>query len=228
MKTKQTILLVDDDENILEFLSYNLQRDGYEVKKATNGPDAIIIAIKEHPDLIVLDVMMPEMDGIEVCRIIRENDQLVETRIAFLTARGEDYSQIAGFEAGGDDYIVKPISPKVFVSKVKAILSRSIARTDTNTGILKIANLNIDTEKFILFKDGHEIILPYKVFKILFLLASKPNKVFTRREIFDNIWGYETYVGERTIDVHIRKLREKTGIENIKTVKGLGYKFELK
>jgi two-component system, OmpR family, alkaline phosphatase synthesis response regulator PhoP len=222
------ILLVDDDEDILEFLGYNLKREGYEVEKANNGPDAIKLALKNPPDLIVLDVMMPGMDGIEVCNLMRQEKKLNHSRIAFLTARGEDYSQIAGFDAGGDDYIVKPISPKVFIVRVKALLKRSSAQTAGSDTRLIIANLIIDREKYIVFKEDVEISLPRKEFEMLYLLASKPNKVFSRDEIFSKIWGEDILVGMRTIDVHMRMLREKLDIPNLKTIKGVGYKFELK
>lgn len=226
--TEQKILLVDDDEDILEFLGYNLKKEGYEVEKATKGRDAITAALNNPPDLIILDVMMPGMDGIEVCSLMRKETKLKDSRIAFLTARGEDYSQIAGFDAGGDDYIVKPISPKVFIARVKALLKRSTAVTEEPLKTLSIDNLVIDREKFLVYIDGKEISLPLKEFELLWLLASKPNKVFSREEIFAKIWGNEIYVGQRTIDVHMRILREKTDIQNLKTVKGVGYKFELK
>jgi two-component system, OmpR family, alkaline phosphatase synthesis response regulator PhoP len=222
------VLLVDDDEDILEFLGYNLKKEGYTVEKATNGSDALKIALNNPPDLIILDVMMPGMDGIEVCNLMRQKVKLNNSRIAFLTARGEDYSQIAGFDAGSDDYIVKPISPKVFIVRVKALLKRSSAQTaDSDTRII-IANLIIDREKYITTKDGIDISLPRKEFEMLYLLASKPNKVFTREEIFSKIWGDEVMVGLRTIDVHMRMLREKLDISNLKTIKGVGYKFELR
>jgi len=228
MTKEQVILLVDDEEDILEFLSYNLKREGYIVHNATNGRDAIRIASEILPDLIVLDVMMPVMDGIETCQLMRQNTALKDCRIAFLTARGEDYSQIAGFDAGADDYITKPVHPKVFISRVKALLKRAVAASDEITGRLNIANLIIDREKYLVYKDGTEIILPPKEFELLYLIASRPNKVFTREEIFERIWGDDVVVGDRTIDVHIRKLREAVDISNIKTVKGIGYKFELK
>jgi two-component system, OmpR family, alkaline phosphatase synthesis response regulator PhoP len=226
MNTEEIILLVDDDEDILEFLSYNLQKEGYKVYKATNGKEAIDLAAGILPSLIILDVMMPGMDGIEACSLIRQNPALKETRIAFLTARGEDYSQIAGFEAGADDYITKPIHPKVFLSRVKALLKRKIEANDASQKILSTGNLVIDREKYIVLKDHVEMVLPRKEFELLFLLASRPNKVFSREEIFDAVWGNDVIVGDRTIDVHIRKLREKTGIDNIITVKGVGYKFQ--
>ncbi len=223
------ILLVDDETDILEFISYNLKKEGYQVKTSTNGEEAIRIAKEYQPHLILLDVMMPKVDGIETCNEIRQIENLSETVIAFLTARSEDYSQIAGFEAGADDYISKPIRPKVLLSRVKALLRRFVVQDEIKASkdkILKISNITIDSEKYMVFKDGKEITLPKKEFELLALLASKPNKVFRREEIFSNIWGNNVIVGDRTIDVHVRKIREKMGIENIRTIKGVGYKFE--
>lgn len=219
------ILLVDDEPDILEFLSYNLKKEGYQVSTALNGKDAVTIAKKEIPHLVILDVMMPDMDGIETCRELREADDLKNVLIAFLTARNEDYSQIAGFEVGADDYINKPIKPRVLLSRIKAILRRSAA-ADATAGKVDVGGLKIDREKYIVVKEGAEITLPRKEFELLALLASKPGKVFTREVILDKVWGGEVVVGDRTIDVHIRKLREKLGEEYIKTVKGIGYKFE--
>jgi two-component system alkaline phosphatase synthesis response regulator PhoP len=217
------ILLVDDEPDILEFLSYNLAKEGYKVLTALNGADAIRIAKKEIPHLIVLDVMMPGMDGIETCAEMRKIPELKEAVITFLTARNEDYAQIAGFDAGADDYINKPIKPKVLVSRVKALLRRS--GTD-QAGSEEIGGLQIDREKYLVRKDGKEFIFPRKEFELLALLVSRPGKVFTREEILDKVWGGDVVVGDRTIDVHIRKLREKLGDEYIRTVKGVGYKFE--
>jgi two-component system alkaline phosphatase synthesis response regulator PhoP len=228
MITGQKVLLVDDNEDILEILGYNLKLEGYDVIKATNGLDAIEIALKTIPDLIVLDVMMPGIDGMETCEIMRKNDALNGTRIIFLSARAENYSQIAGYNAGGDDYITKPIHPKVFISKVKALLKRNISSSTSPIAVLNIANISIDRENYMVTKEGNEIVLPRKEFELLSLLASKPNKVFTRHEIYVKIWGENTIVGDRTIDVHISKLREILSIGNIKTIKGVGYKFELK
>jgi two-component system, OmpR family, alkaline phosphatase synthesis response regulator PhoP len=227
MEQEQCILLVDDEEDILEFLGYNLKKEGYQVLTATNGQKAVQLAVENRPDLIILDVMMPGMDGVETCNLMRQHQQLKDTMIIFLTARSEDYSQIAGFEAGGDDYLAKPIRPKVFVSRVRALLKRT-RPVERNSDSTEVANLVIDREKYTVFVDGREVNLPRKEFELLSLLASKPNKVFTRDEIFDKIWGNNVIVGDRTIDVHIRKLREKIGIPNIKTVKGVGYKFEEK
>jgi two-component system, OmpR family, alkaline phosphatase synthesis response regulator PhoP len=223
--TKIKILLVDDEPDIVEFLSYNLKKEGYDVLTASNGKDAIEIAKKELPQLIVLDVMMPDMDGIETCREIREQKGLSDVLIAFLTARSEDYTQIAGFEVGADDYITKPIKPRVFISRVKALLRRLQTSTETE-GNMQFGDVRIDKEKHSVFKGGQEIALPKKEFKLFSLLCSKPGKVFTREYILDQVWGDEVVVGDRTIDVHIRKLREKIGDEYFKTVKGVGYKFE--
>ncbi|WP_320111348.1 MULTISPECIES: response regulator transcription factor [Draconibacterium] len=223
------VLLVDDELDILEFLSYNLEKEGYEVFTARNGVEAIKIAEKQVPHLIILDVMMPEMDGIAACEELRKIPALSSTVIAFLTARGEDYSQIAGFEAGADDYITKPVRPKVLVSRVKALLKRTGEATqpvevvDTNT--VTIGNLLIDKERYLIRIGDNEMILPRKEFELLSLLVSKPGKVFTREEIYYSVWGENVVVGDRTIDVHIRKLREKIGNEHIKTLKGIGYKF---
>lgn len=229
--TDYKILLVDDEPDILEFLSYNLKKEGFTVYTAQNGSEAIKISQEINPDLILLDVMMPEMDGIETCEKIREIPQFKNTIIAFLTARGEDYSQIAGFDAGADDYISKPVKPKVLISRIKALLKRSCRNeniaVDVNEEgkVLKFQNLEIDKERYLVVKGDEELALPRKEFELLILLASKPEKVFTRDEIYNFIWGENIVVGDRTIDVHIRKLREKIGEEHIKTIKGVGYKF---
>lgn len=219
------ILLVDDEPDIVDFLSYNLKKEGYEILTANNGKDAIEIAKKELPHLIVLDVMMPDMDGIETCREIREQKGLQDVLIAFLTARSEDYTQIAGFEVGADDYITKPIKPRVFISRVKALLRRLQSSAESESNV-EFGSVRIDKEKHSVFKNDVEISLPKKEFKLFALLSSKPGKVFTREFILDQVWGDEVVVGDRTIDVHIRKLREKIGDEYFKTVKGVGYKFE--
>ncbi len=229
MNTKEfKILLVDDEPDILEFLSYNINKEGFEVHTASNGKEAIEIAKNITPHLILLDVMMPEMDGIETCEIMRQDKKLQNTIIAFLTARGEDYSQIAGFDAGGDDYIAKPVKPKVLISRIKALLKRfktnHVQDTQDNL-IIKQSNLVIDKEKYLVIKDDKELFLPKKEFELLVLLISKPDRVFTRDEIFSSVWGDNIIVGDRTIDVHIRKLREKIGEEHIKTIKGVGYKY---
>ncbi|MGF1556580.1 response regulator transcription factor [Paucihalobacter sp.] len=225
MKKKDIkILLVDDEPDILEIVGYNLTAEGYEVITAENGAEAVKKAKKYKPQLIILDVMMPEMDGIEACEIIRANPDLNNTLITFLTARGEDYSQVAGFDAGADDYITKPIKPKVLVSKVKGLLRR-LKEEDQTESIVKIGNITINREEYKIISKGKEIVLPRKEFELLSLLATKPGKVFKREEILDKVWGNEVVVGGRTIDVHIRKLREKIGDKSFKTVKGVGYKF---
>jgi len=222
------ILLVDDEADILEFLSYNLKKAGYTVLTASNGRDAIKLAKQFMPHLIILDVMMPEMDGIETCEEIRKQPLLTNTVIAFLTARSEDYSQIAGFEAGADDYIAKPIKPKVLLSRVSALLKRFGRSEDgesSEKNIIRMGDLAIDREKYTVSFHGKELPLPRKEFALLLLLISKPEKVFTRDEIYTSIWGDTIVVGDRTIDVHVRKLREKIGEDYIRTVKGVGYKF---
>lgn len=223
---KHKILIVDDEPDILEILSYNLKKDGYHVLTASSGEDALKMAKSERPDLVVLDVMMPGIDGMEVCDKMRNMPELTNVIIAFLTARGEDYSQIAGFEAGADDYITKPIKPKVFVSRVKALLRR-VSRDEMQEKSFVFGDLKIDVEKYEVHKANKKIVLPRKEFELLSLLASKPNKVFTREEILDMVWGSDVVVGGRTIDVHVRKLREKLGDEIISTIKGVGYKFEI-
>ncbi|WP_422349238.1 response regulator transcription factor [Flagellimonas sp.] len=228
MKTKDIkILLVDDEPDILEIVSYNLAAEGYEVFTAKNGVEGVAKAKKKNPHLIILDVMMPEMDGIEACEIIRNTPGLENTIITFLTARGEDYSQVAGFDAGADDYITKPIKPKVLVSKVKALLRRLKEEKAETEDIVKVGNIIINREEYKIINNGEEIILPRKEFELLSLLTSKPSKVFKREVILDKVWGNEVVVGGRTIDVHIRKLRGKIGDEHFKTVKGVGYKFVL-
>lgn len=224
--SKYRILLVDDESDVLEFLSYNLRKEGFVVSTALNGREAIARALEEQPHLIVLDVMMPEMDGIETCEEIKKIPELKNSLVVFLTARGEDYSQISGFDAGADDYVTKPIKPKLLISRLKALLRRISDQPVSSTDTLKVADFVIDTERFIVLHKGEEIILPKKEFELLRLLASKPNKVFTREEIFSKIWGDNVIVGDRTIDVHIRKIREKIGLDVIRTVKGVGYKFE--
>lgn len=225
MKKKDIqILLVDDEPDILEIVGYNLSSEGYNVITAENGADAVKLAKKNKPHLIILDVMMPEMDGIEACEQIRKVPDLEGTLITFLTARGEDYSQMAGFDAGADDYITKPIKPKVLISKVKALLRR-YKDEENSENIVSLGNITIDRDEYKIIQEGTEMNLPRKEFELLSLLASKPGKVFTREDILDNVWGNDIVVGGRTIDVHIRKLREKIGDEKIKTIKGVGYKF---
>ena len=218
------ILLVDDEPDILEIVGYNLSSGGYEVFTASDGLKGIEIAKKEVPNLIILDVMMPNMDGIEACEKLRELPELSNTIITFLTARSEDYSQVAGFDAGADDYITKPIKPKVLLSKVKGLLRRTSVEKKEDSS-LKVGHLLINREEYKVINDGVELVLPRKEFELLFLLTSKPGKVFTRDEILNAVWGNDVIVGGRTIDVHIRKLREKVGDNSFKTVKGVGYKF---
>ena len=215
------ILVVDDEPDILEFLSYNLEKEGFSVETAENGKQALEKAKKSQPDIVLLDVMMPEMDGIEACRTMREMPQFEHTIIAFLTARTEDYSQIAGFETGADDYISKPIKPRVLVSRLKALLRRYEAK-ESKSSFLDVGNIQIDRERYLIIFNGTEMAVPRKEFELLYLLASKPGKVFKRDEILNEIWGRDIIVGDRTIDVHIRKLREKLGEDLIKTVKGIG------
>lgn len=225
MPTVYKILLVDDEQDILDFLSYNLKKEGFDVHVATNGKDAVEIAKSLIPHLVILDVMMPEMDGIETCREIRELPALNSTMIAFLTARNEDYSQIAGFDVGADDYITKPIKPRVLISRINALLRR-LNPEEKHIDKMDVGGIKIDIERFLVIKNDEEISFPKKEFKLLALLASKPGKVFTREVIMSQIWGDDVVVGDRTIDVHIRKLREKLGDNFIKTIKGIGYKFE--
>jgi len=220
------VLLVDDEPDILEFPSYNLKKEGYTTYTAATGRQALEVALKNEPHLIILDVMMPDLDGIETCREIRSIDSLKNVLVAFLTARGEDYSQIAGFDAGADDYIAKPIKPRVFISRVKALLRRVGENKEEKSGILELGDLQIDKERYLLYYKNQELQAPKKEFELLSLLASKPGKVFTRDEIMKTVWGDEVIVGDRTIDVHIRKLREKLDDRFIKTVKGVGYKFD--
>jgi two-component system alkaline phosphatase synthesis response regulator PhoP len=227
MKKKDIkILLVDDEQDILEIVGYNLSQEGYQVITAVNGKEAIAKAKKELPQLIIIDVMMPEMDGMEAVENIRKLPELSNVIITFLTARSEDYSQVAGFDAGADDYIAKPIKPKLLVSKVKALLRR-LKEDDNKEDVLKVGNIEINREEYKIIIEDREIVLPRKEFELFYLLASKPGKVFKREEILDKVWGNEVVVGGRTIDVHIRKLREKIGDEIFKTIKGVGYKLEI-
>jgi two-component system, OmpR family, alkaline phosphatase synthesis response regulator PhoP len=220
------ILLVDDEPDILEFVGYNIRKEGYSLWTCNNGTEAIITAQEILPHLIILDIMMPGMDGIEVCQELRKIPELKSTLIAFLTARGEDFSQIAGLDAGGDDYITKPIKPKVLMSRINALLRRR-PETEETEGQLVVGDITIDREKYIILKSGKEFSIPRKEFELLSLLASKPNKVFSREEIFENVWGDDVIVGERTIDVHIRRIRDKLELDCIKTIKGVGYKIEV-
>jgi two-component system, OmpR family, alkaline phosphatase synthesis response regulator PhoP len=223
--SKQKILLVDDEQDILDLLSYNLEKEGYEVYSASNGLRGLEIAKQIIPDIILLDVMMPEMDGMETCKEIRDDERLKNVVVAFLTARNEDYSQIAGFDSGADDYISKPIKTRVLISRIKALLRRN--------GMAQIEEIkpdhigiSIDKDKYLVFKEGVELTLPKKEFELLALLISQPGRVFTRDFILTSVWGNDVIVGDRTIDVHIRKLREKLGDDYFKTIKGVGYKFE--
>ncbi|MCX6248637.1 MAG: response regulator transcription factor [Bacteroidetes bacterium] len=224
-KSDYKILLVDDEPDILEFVGYNIRKEGYTLFTCSNGKDAIQTARKEIPHLIILDIMMPGIDGIETCIELRKIEALKSTLIAFLTARSEDFSQIAGLDAGGDDYITKPIKPRVLISRINALLRRSPEMPEIEKRII-VGDIIIDREKFIILKNGEEINLPRKEFELLELLASRPDKVFTREQIFEEVWGNDVVVGDRTIDVHIRRIREKLGSDNIKTVKGVGYKYE--
>jgi two-component system, OmpR family, alkaline phosphatase synthesis response regulator PhoP len=220
-----TVLLVDDETDILDFVGYNLRKEGYNVLTSDNGRDAIVKAKNSMPHLILLDVMMPEMDGIETCREIKRIPGLENSLVVFFTARSEDFTQILSLDAGGDDYITKPIKPAVLVSKVNSLLRRHKSVKES-ASIYEAGDLKINKENYMVYREGKEIQLARKEFELLNLLASKPHKVFTRDEIMSQVWDDDVIVGERTIDVHIRKIREKTGIEHIKTIKGVGYKFD--
>ncbi len=222
-----TLLLIDDEPDIIEFLTYNLKKEGYKVFSASNGEEGVKMVQQIHPSLILLDVMMPKMDGIETCQIIRKDLNITQPIIAFLTSRAEDYSQIAGFEAGADDYISKPVRPRLLISKVESLLRR-LDRPVNELSAQTESKLKIDREKFKVEMNGLTLLLPKKEFELLELLASRPGKVYTRDQILSIVWGNETIVGERTIDVHIRKLREKLGDDYIRTIKGVGYTFSEK
>lgn len=224
--TKQKILIVDDEPDILELIEYNLKKEGYQVFLARNGQEAVAEAKRSLPDLIVLDIMMPKMDGIEACRIMRTMPEFKNTFMVFLTARSEEYSEIAGFNVGADDYIAKPIKPRALVSRINAILRRNAPAEDITDNKLEIGDLVIDREAYLVFQRGNKVVLAKKEFELLYLLASKPGKVYTREVILKNIWEDSVVVTNRTIDVHIRKLREKLGDDVVATVKGVGYKFE--
>ncbi len=224
--TKQKILIVDDEPDILELIEYNLKKEGYQVFLARNGQEAVAEAKRSLPDLIVLDIMMPKMDGIEACRIMRTMPEFKNTFMVFLTARSEEYSEIAGFNVGADDYIAKPIKPRALVSRINAILRRNAPADEVIDNKLEIGNLIIDREAYLVFQNGEKVVLAKKEFELLYLLASKPGKVYTREVILKNIWEDSVVVTNRTIDVHIRKLREKLGDDCVATVKGVGYKFE--
>ena len=218
------ILLVDDEPDILEIVRFNLDKECYQIEMASNGLEALKVAKKFLPHLIILDIMMPNLDGIETCELMRQDDRFQETIVMFLTARGEDYSYVAAFDAGADDYVTKPVKPKVLVSKVKGLLRR-LKKKEATSSLLEFETLKIDREAYKVSFEGKDLSMPRKEFELLYLLASKPGKVFKREKIMDDVWGSEVVVGDRTIDVHIRKLREKIGDHFFKTVKGVGYKF---
>lgn len=220
------ILIVDDEIDILDFLGYNLRKEGFEVVTASNGKDALELAKTTQPQLIILDIMMPELDGIEVCRRLRAQPQFSNTIITFLTARDEDFTQINALDVGGDDYITKPIKPQLLISRVKALLRRNKKELNEENDIIYVSDLKIDKQRIQVLRGTEIIDLPKKEFELLLLLVSRPGKVFTREEIYHKIWGNDVIVGDRTIDVHIRKLREKIGSDQIKTLKGIGYKFD--
>lgn len=224
---KQKILVVDDEPDIVELIAYNLKREGYQVYTASNGQEAVTAAKRVMPDLIILDIMMPKMDGIEACRVMRAMPEFKSTFMVFLTARSEEYSEIAGFNVGADDYIAKPIKPRALLSRINAILRRNVQQEDLPENKLEIADLVIDREAFLVFRNGEKIVLAKKEFELLYLLASKPGKVYTREVILKSIWEDSVVVTNRTIDVHVRKLREKIGDKYVATVKGVGYKFEV-
>tara|TARA_A100000164_G_C21823863_1_gene731794 strand:- start:114 stop:803 length:690 start_codon:yes stop_codon:yes gene_type:complete len=224
-KSDIKILCVDDEPDILEILKYNLSNVGYDIYLANDGLSAIKKAKEIIPNLIIMDVMMPKMDGIQACENLRANEKFNDTIIMFLTARGEDFSHVAAYEAGADDYVTKPVKPKILISKVKGLLRRFKKVTDNDIAIIELNDIIIDKEKYKVYISGNNLDLPRKEFELLYLLASKPDKVFKREKIMENVWGGEVVVGDRTIDVHIRKLREKLGDKYIKTIKGVGYKF---
>jgi len=224
-KSDIKILCVDDEPDILEILKYNLSNEGYDIYLANDGLSAIKKAKEIIPNLIIMDVMMPKMDGIQACENLRANEKFNDTIIMFLTARGEDFSHVAAYEAGADDYVTKPVKPKILISKVKGLLRRFKKVNDNDINIIELKDIIIDKEKYKVYMSGNTLNLPRKEFELLYLLASKPDKVFKREKIMENVWGGEVVVGDRTIDVHIRKLREKLGDKYIKTIKGVGYKF---
>lgn len=222
---KHKILVVDDERDILEILEYNLRQNGYDVTTASDGEQALKLAREYRPDLILLDIMMPKMDGVETCRRLRELPEMRGTYIVFLTARSEEYSEIAGFEAGGDDYLSKPVKTRVLLSRIKAMLRRSMELEAEESKPLRVAELEILRDEYLVYKNGEPLNLPKKEFELLYFLASRPGKVFSREILLEKIWGNDVYVVARTIDVHIRKLREKIGEDYIQTIKGVGYKF---
>ena len=226
-KSKYKILIVDDEKDVREILSYNIKKEGYKVYTAENGEEALKVIKSKKPHLVILDVMMPVMDGYQTCSEIRAIPDNKKTFIVFLSARNEDYSQIIGFEAGGDDYVTKPVNPKVLMSRIKALLKRFKTEENDKNNLIIFGDYRLNKNEYVLFKGDEQIILPKKQFELLRLLVSRPNHVFSREEIFEQIWGDDVIVGSRTIDVHIRKIREKTGLENIETMKGIGYKLKL-
>ncbi len=219
------VLVVDDDPDITELLQYNLEKEGYEVATAENGKEALESAVKFNPDIILMDVMMPVMDGISACRQLREKPEFRETYILFLTARSEEFSEIAAFDAGADDFITKPIKPRALISRLAAHVRRDNQQTGEENKVIQVGNIRIDRTSFSVFKNDERITLPKKEFELLSFLAATPNKVFNREELLNNVWGTDVYVIARTVDVHIRKVREKIGEDHIKTIKGVGYKF---
>ena len=224
-KSDIKILCVDDEPDILEILKYNLSNEGYQISTAKDGKIAVKKAKETHPNLIIMDIMMPNMDGIEACEILRSDESFNDTLIMFLTARGEDYSYVAAYEAGADDYVTKPVKPKILLSKVKGLLRRSKKYSNKEVDEIEFGDLRINKEKYKVYTSDKSISLPRKEFELLHLLASKPDKVFKREKIMEKVWGEQVVVGDRTIDVHIRKLRKKIGDKYFKTVKGVGYKF---
>ncbi|QNL21218.1 response regulator transcription factor [Hyphobacterium sp. CCMP332] len=224
-KSKHKILVVEDESDIAEMLEYNLEKEGYKVKIAGDGREAVEVAASFIPDIVLLDIMMPVMDGVEACRLMRENPDLNGMYIIFLTARAEEYSEIAAFNVGADDYIVKPIKPRALMSRIKAFFRREVKDNKKNEKIT-IGKLEIDKSSYLVSIDGQSVVLPKKEFELLYFLAQNPNQVFSRDDLLKNIWGTDVYVLARTVDVHIRKVREKIGSEYISTVKGVGYKFD--
>lgn len=229
MMTKaHKVMVVDDEPDILELLTYNLEKEGYEVKTATNGKKAVALAQSFQPELILMDIMMPVMDGVEACRQIREMPEMRNTFIIFLTARSEEYSEVAAFDTGADDYLTKPIKPRALMSRINAIFRRESQKTSSEeSNLIEVGDLSIDRTSYTLYKGDNQIALPKKEFELLFFLASNPDKVYNRDELLQNIWGNDVYVLARTVDVHIRRIREKIGEHYIKTIKGVGYKFEI-
>ncbi|MEN7547919.1 response regulator transcription factor [Rapidithrix thailandica] len=225
-KKNHKVLIVDDEPDIVEILTYNLEKEGYEIKSASDGKIAVERARKFKPDLILMDIMMPVMDGVEACRLIRELPELAGTYIIFLTARAEEYSEVAAFDIGADDYLVKPVKPRALMSRINALFRRDSKKSQNQEEIIKIGKFTIDKTSYTLYIDEQPVSLPKKEFELLYFLAESPNKVFSRDELLQNIWGSDVYVLARTVDVHIRRVREKIGNDYIKTVKGVGYKFE--